>query len=543
MTARLRSIYRNRRGGITVLLAGSLFMLAGAATVAVDLGSVFLARRELQGIADAAALAANSAGGRPAAEALIANSGRSGVSVADHTTGHYARDPAVAVENRYQAGDARGDATRLVLEQRVPLFFARLLMGRDSVDIAATATAARADMAAFSLGTGLASISDGVPNALLSALAGTELNLSVMDYQGLVSANADLLGFANALQVRLGRQGESHASIFGRDIPAATVVNALADSVASAQSATRLREIANRLTGRTIKLDEIIDLGPVGASDTVQPGQSLTMDAFTLLRLILTPPPGQSVSLDLNLNVLGLAGARLMLVTGGGMAHSPLLTITAARDVVIRTAQTRIYIESTVAAALSGIASIRVPVYIELASAEARLSDINCTAGAPGEGVTLAVTPSIGSAALADIDVARLTQFQSVMPTRPAILAQVLVTKIAGQAKIALGGTQPQSVHFSRADIEAQRVRTVATGDLMQGVASSLARDIQLQISVLGLTVSTGPLANGVGTVLGTAAPAIDGLLNQVSAILGLKLGKADVRVHQMRCGISTLVA
>ena len=37
---------------------------------------------------------------------------------------------------------------------------------------------------------------------LLSALAGTELNLSVMDYQGLANLNVDLLHFADALKVR-----------------------------------------------------------------------------------------------------------------------------------------------------------------------------------------------------------------------------------------------------------------------------------------------------------------------------------------------------
>ncbi len=64
----------DRKGGVTILLAGALFMLAGAATVAVDLGSVYLARRQLQGIADAAALAAAD-GGRTAAEALLQQTG------------------------------------------------------------------------------------------------------------------------------------------------------------------------------------------------------------------------------------------------------------------------------------------------------------------------------------------------------------------------------------------------------------------------------------------------------------------------------------
>ena len=84
--APLQALARDRRGGVTLILAGSLFMLAGAATVAVDLGSVYLARRELQGVADAAALAAAD-GGRSAAEQLIGQSGVGGVALAALDTG------------------------------------------------------------------------------------------------------------------------------------------------------------------------------------------------------------------------------------------------------------------------------------------------------------------------------------------------------------------------------------------------------------------------------------------------------------------------
>ncbi|MEJ7926487.1 pilus assembly protein TadG-related protein [Sphingobium sp. AN641] len=533
---------RDQRGGITVLLASSLFILAGAGTVAVDLGSIYLAKRALQGVADAAALAANG-GGNAAAQALIDRSPMTGVTVGAIESGFYARDQTVAIDQRFQPGDPRGGATRIVVQQQVPLFFGRLLVGKSAVAISATATAARTDMAAFSLGTGLASLSGGVPNALLSALAGTELNLTVMDYHGLANAQVDLLGFADALRISLARQGQSHAEIFGSDIPASDILDALADSVADAQTASKLRDIGNRMTGRSIRLDKIIDLGPLGQTDIVDDRQSLAVDAFTLLRMILSPPPDQASAIDLRLDVAGLAGSRLILATGGGVAYSPLLTVTADHDVVIRTAQTRLYLETTVASALGGLASVRLPLFVELAAAEARLSDINCTAGTPGHGVTLAVTPSIGSVALGDIDTNLMTSFQTPVTSRPAQLGQTLVARISGHAQIALGGTQPQSVHFTPEDVQFQRARTVQTGDLVQGIAGSLTRGLQVQVTVLGITTSTGPLSQAVGALLGTTAPLVDGLLNSVTGVMGVRLGTADVRVHQMRCGQSTLVA
>ena len=191
---RIRRLCRNDRGGISLILAGSLFMLAGAATVAVDLGSIYLARRQLQGVADAAALAAAD-GGRSAAEQLLAESGVGGVSLFALDQGNYTANAAVAVPERFVPGDPQGAAMRVEVQRRTPLFFGRLLVGRNGIDLRARAIAARTDAAAFSIGTGLASVSDGLPNLLLSALAGTELNLSVMDTQGLASLDLDLTPF------------------------------------------------------------------------------------------------------------------------------------------------------------------------------------------------------------------------------------------------------------------------------------------------------------------------------------------------------------
>lgn len=541
MIARLR---RDSRGGISVLLAGSLFMLAGAATVAVDLGSVYLAKRQLQGVADAAALAASS-GGRTAAQALLTKSGVDGVALSDVTSGYYASDASVAMANRFVAADPRATAIRVEVQRRTPLYFARLLVGRDSVDVRAHAIAARSDEAAFSLGTGLASLSGGLPNMLLSALAGTQLNLSVMDYQGLASLNVDLLHFADALKVRTGRNDSAYGELFNANIPLSDVLGAIADTADNNATAALLRTLGGQIPGRNVRLSDIIDLGPAkgAGSSTGQP--SLLLDAFSMLRMVLSPPSATAVPIDLQLSVPGLTSTRLMMVTGPGQTSTPLITITADKNIVLRTAQTRIYLDSTVAALLPGIASVHVPLYVELASAEARLSDINCTQGSLNNGVTLAVKPSIGTAALADVDIAALTNFSSPPNPRATQLAAVLgsTVRVTGYANIALGGVTQQNVLFTPTDISAQQSKTVSTQDLTQGIAASLASQTQVNVSALGIPLPLSPLISPVAGLLGTTAPILDGVLNGLTGIMGVKLGTASVKVHQMRCGIPTLVA
>lgn len=539
---RVKRLRRDSRGGISMILAGSLFMLAGAATVAVDLGSVFLAKRQLQGVADAAALAA-AHGGRSAAEQLLAQSGMGGLSLSALEQGHYEADPDVPVADRFVPGDPLGAAMRVEVQRRTPLFFGRLLVGRDGIDLRARAIAARTDAAAFSIGTGLASVSGGLPNQLLSALAGTELNLSVMDTQGLASLDLDLLHVADALRVRLGKDGEAYGTLFDRDIPLSEIIGAMADSAGNSQSATVLRMMATRIAGRSVRLSDIIDLGPMrgAASPTGQP--DILLDSLTMLRMILSPPSGTSVPVDLRITVPGLNATRLMLIFGGGTAQSPLLTVTAARDVIVRTAQTRLYLETSVATALSGLLSVRIPLYIELAAGEAKLAEINCSHEALRRGVTLSVTPSIGTVALADVDTQALTNFAHPANPRPALLAQTLGTRITAQTVIALGGVQPQTVHFSAAEISAHQSKRISTPDLAQGIAASIAGKTQVQVSVLGITVSGSPLSSAVGALLANIAPLLDEILNGITATLGVRLGSADVRVHQMRCGMATVVA
>lgn len=540
----LKDLWQDRRGIAAVLLGASLLALVGAAAVAVDIGSLYAAKRQLQGVADAAALAAVQGnlgdGGSAAAQALIDRSGVPGVTIAAIAPGQYVRDATVAPTARFTPGTVSPMATSLTLQRTAPLYFGKMLLGKSGVTIQAKATAARLNQAAFTLGTRLVGLSDGIANQLLSSLAGTNLNLSVVDTSQLVSANVNILGFADALRVRLNMQGSTYAQLFGAQIPLSQLVLAIADAAPDSYTANILKGIATAMPNTTATLSHLIDLGPMG-SNTTSGGAVLQVDVFSLLRSLLTDAKGGSYNTTLGVAIPGLTSVKLILA-GGNSVSSPWMTVTRSKDVVIRTAAARAYLDVSATVILPGIASLRVPVYIELGAAEARLSDIRCN-GDANDGVTLAVTPSAGSVSIADVDPAAITNMAVVPAKAPAVLVNILGITVNAFANIALGGGVAQNAVFTKDDITNHRTKTVTTNNLTNGIATSLMQNVQISATVLGITVNAGPLVSAVGGVLVGLTPLLDGLLNEVTGLLGVKVGSADVRVDQLKCGTPVLVA
>ena len=197
----MRRLVTARDGNVAMILAGGLTMLTGTAVLGVDTATLYLEKRRLQGTADAAALAAaadlTNASAR--AQAAVALSSDNNTRLTVMTPGRFTRDERLTVDARFLANGTPGNAARVALESRIQPVFARIFGYRD-VMIGARATAARIDMAGFSIGTRLASVQGGLPGALLSQLAGSELSLSVMDYNALVSGQVDLLKTAELLR-------------------------------------------------------------------------------------------------------------------------------------------------------------------------------------------------------------------------------------------------------------------------------------------------------------------------------------------------------
>lgn len=545
---RLGGIWKNERGAVSVMVAASMAMLLASAALAIDLGSIYLHSRKLQGAADLAAIAA--ASDLPRATAAVEATARANGFTTDLTAtvtpGHWVNDPKVAPAQRFTASGVDPDAARVTLKSQAPLYFGQAILGRASTPVTRTATAARADLASFSIGSRLASLNGGVANALISTLLGGQVNLTVMDYNGLANADVDLLSFVKALRTRADLGVGGFEETLDADIALPTVLSALSDTLtaggnaAAAQSVKKIAAAAD--VGRKVKLSALLDLGPYAHQSHVAGVNSARVEvsAMDLAGAVLTlGQEGRQVKLDLGATVPGLADVDVWLAIGERPANSPWIAITDKNTVIVRTAQTRLYIEASVGASGLGVAQIKLPLLLEVASAEAKLSSLSCANGS----VNLAVAPSVGKLAIAEINTAKLNDFKTPLTRTTATLVSLPLVKVTGEANVDLGGAQWKTVGFSRSEIQAGAIKSVSTSNIVSHTVSTLLGDLQLDVQLLGLGLGLGNLTQQVNSLLAPVGAPLDGVVNLLLGLVGVKLGEADVRVSGLRCGQAALVA
>ncbi len=550
----LRRFARNERGAVSIMAAASSTVIIACGAVAIDLGSIFVQSRQLQGIADLAALAAarDLDNAQQAAEATAAANGWDGPLTVTVTKGGYAASAQVAPASRFTPNAASPNAVRVKVSGKAHLFFGQVILGEDSTDIDRTATAARAELASFSLGSRLASLNGGVANALLTQLTGSSVSLSVMDYNALADADVDLLEYLDALKVDADLTAATYDEVLSSNVStgqALTVLSTLLDDKGEDVAAAAVKKIAVAAGDATpAELDKLIDLGPYAAQDHVAgaSGAGVALSALDLSNAtLLVAGGGRQVQLDLGTSVPGLADVDAWLAIGERPNNSAWLTVASDGSSTIRTAQTRLYVETKLLTGglLGALAQIKLPLYVEAASAEAKLQSMNCGANS----AVLSVKPSLGDVWIGEIDKTKLNDFKTKITPTSAVLADVLnliTAKTSAHAQ--LGGQTWHSVSFSKADIAAGTVKTVSTTDTVTALTSSLVKDLGVEVKVLGLLkllISDSAATKVIGGLLTAAAPSLDGVLNSLTSLLGVRLGEADVRVNGLRCREAALVA
>jgi uncharacterized membrane protein len=555
----LADFLNDRRGSIAVIAAASMTAMVGFTALGVDLANVYLQTRQLQGIADLAAMgAANDVQNAQATAAATVGANKwNGTVQTVAVAGTYEAASTLPANQRFSAGGAAPNAVQVTLTAPANLFFGQFLLGRSTINISRQATAASAQLASFSIGSGLVAVQNGVANALLTDLTGSQISLSAMDYNALVSAHVDLLQYTQALQTRLKLQGVSFGNVLSDSVSTSVALAALASVLnTSGQSAAALainQIVAAADTSNAIQLQNLVNLGPYAAQDHGNDVGSATISvqALNLTNAILELAQGdRQVQLSLGASIPGLTNVNVWLAIGQRPANSPWLTVNGDGSVVISTAQARIYVDSKVspgAGLLSGagVSLIDIPIYIQLASAQAKLSSLSCSATGDQPAVVLDVEPSLGQIALGQINTANLANFgQQITPT-PATLVNAAVLNVKGQAQTDLGGAAWQTVAFTQSDIQLDAVKTVSTNDLVQATATSLLANTSLSVQVLGLGIGLGQsgVSSAVQSSLSTAAAPIDQTINALTSLLGVQLGYADVQVNGLRCNDVALVS
>lgn len=526
----------NERGNVASMVAIAGGLICALAALVVDMGSVAVKARQLQGAADLAALSAAQDRDRALLAARATAHGNLGTEVEVAVQpGRYLADRATAPKDRFTAPHDQPNAVRVTLSNEAPLYFGRWILGRESVSLTRTATAAVAaepPRAMFSIGSRLARLDGGIANGVLSGLTGSEVSLSVMDYEALADADVSLLGFSDALGTELGLEAGDYDGLLEREIDAGLALRVLED-VAGPQAGSALSRLADAAADVTVRMSDLIGV-EAGAKDRLAGPLDVSVSALDLATAMLEVGAGdRQVMLDLGARP-GLADVDVSLAIGERPNHSSWLTVTSTGTPVVRTAQARLYVKARTAQKLSGLAQVNLPILIELAGSESRLNAITCD---PDRAVELGVRPGLAKATIGAIDERRLGDFkQPLVPSRATLLSVAGLVSITGRAQIEATDQGFGALTFSNADIANQTIKTAQTRGIANGVVVSLLQRLDLDVNVVGLGIGLGGLANALGTLLAPLGPVLDGLINPILDTLGLKFGEADLIVHSAIC-------
>jgi uncharacterized membrane protein len=157
------------------------------------------------------------------------------------------------------------------------------------------------------------------------------------------------------------------------------------------------------------------------------------------------------------------------------------------------------------------------------------------------DGVELGVRPGLASAKIGEIDESKLDDFTHTLSPTPATLLSVLgLVKVTGKADVEIADTGFGSVSFSAADVADQKIKTVTSSSLASGLITTLIQRLDVTVHALGLGIGLGiglgGLVPALGVLLTPLGPVLDGAINPLLEMLGLRLGQADVRVHGLSC-------
>lgn len=548
----LASFAADRRGAVAVTSAILLTSLIGFTALGVDVGSVYTDRRKAQGVVDLAALSAVSdlANADKAAGATIA---RNKVADASYTLqyGIYSANPAVSPDKRFVPSDqASANAARVTLSSSTPLFFARILTGQDKFAVRTTATATQSSFAQFAIGSRLLKVDGGLLNAVLGGLLGTTLSLSVMDYDALLSMKLDAFGVINALATRMQVTAGTYDKVLNANVKTSDVLGAMVDDARQQYGALdrgtlALAAIWQRTLGGSskIKVMSMIDLGPYATMSVGQkPKVSASLAALDMVSAVAGLATGDNqAAFAINAGVPGIASASLKVAIGERPQGTSWVTFGNA-GATVHTAQTRILLNVQLVG-VAPYAVVNVPIYIEIASGTATLSQLSC--GFPDiatSRVTLDVTPGVIDAWIGNVSASQFSNFSSAPNPGPAALVDVAGLKVTGKAHVSVSNMSPTSVTFTYSDIVAYRKQTVGTTSFSGSLLASLLGNTQLGVSVLGLGLGVPVVTAGVSGLLVNAAGPIDQLLSSVLQSLGIGLGQADVWVSNLRCDGAVLV-
>ena len=327
----MRPFHTQQRGAIGIIGAVTLIIIVAMLALVIDSSRLYLERRNLQRVADLAALEAASRGGicsnqgqmteTLAHQAALQSAQRNGFSLSSAQRQLQSR---IGVIEQDSTGKRRlepvapgkpVDAVEVTVTHRIPSSilanFASLFPGsayEPEVDIQASATAQRNAQASFSVASGLLSlVSANSPllNPLLNGLLDGDVDLKVLTAQGIAAANVELLSFLELLRARANVG--SLEDVLKTDIgllPFVSVIGEVINQRASVN--TKLNQARLLQVGAVgVTLGELLGISTATSREALKTDVNL-VELLTVGALVANGT--RSVDLDLNLLALPKIG-------------------------------------------------------------------------------------------------------------------------------------------------------------------------------------------------------------------------------------------
>lgn len=416
--------------------------------------------------------------------------------------------------------------------------------------IGSSAIAVQDAQASFAVGSRLLKLDGGLLNSLLGGLLGSGLSLSVMDYDTLIKARVDLFDFSKRLATRLNLTAATYDDVLKTDARLGDILAAVADASrdndtrSGAATAALGRIAAASVSNLPVKVSSLISFGPAGEKPLSGPKPlAASLTALDIVSAIAQIANGnRQIDLGLNLNLPGIAAVSLKLGIGERPVGTSLVRV-GRTGASVYTAQTRLLL--TVDLVGSGAVSlVRLPLYLELAAATARLTGVQCSPGDVSTSrVTLGVKPALVDAWIGQVSMAEFDNF-STAPNPPAatLLNVAGLDKVTGRAHVTMTNLSEAVVSFSYPEIQRGDKKTTSTQNFVATLLGLLIGDLELRVEALGLGLELPGLDGLVSGVVANAATPLDQILNAVLGTLGIGLGQADSWVSGVRCGGAVLV-
>ncbi|MDH7788777.1 putative membrane protein [Ochrobactrum sp. 19YEA23] len=557
-----------RNGNLATMAALVAPILLAIAALTIDSSSLYLERRQLQNMADLAAISGASAIGTASdavKKQLLANglnpvimTGTYDPSVVKGKTdnltrvwvetGNYTADKSVAVGSRFVAGGISPDAVRVTLAKPGNLYFGQALMDRPAVS--ASGMAASHAEAAFSIGSRLASLntSESALNGLLGGLLGTSLNLKLVDYNALAATDINLLGFLDKLAPQVGLTAGTYDQLLNTNVSVGVLAKVMADVVtnnATAKAALNLLGKDAAALATKLPVGKLLGLGSLANASIGSAGNySITANVLQLVTASAILGGKHQIELGTGLNLGGLATVIVKIAIGEPAQSTPFFRVGAVGSLV-RTAQIRIslyvgLLNSSILGLVT-LGDLKLPIYVDVASAEGELKSVSCPAGPQSAKVGIGVTTGIAGVYLGNLSDPDFKNLNKKPAVTNFTIAQLKVLGLSvaavnAKAAIALGDDTQRTLSFSYADIQNKKIQTASSSKLLGGLTSSLLSNMSVDVNLIGIDLDLTGLFTLLGTLLSPVSALLDNLLFGLLDLLGVKLGQADVQVTGVLC-------